>query len=129
MKRLMTAAALSLALVSQAFAVEKLSPAEVNDAVEAGNMVLIDIRRPDEWATTGIPANAHPIDMTSETFADQVNKIIKSNRGKKLAFICERGVRSDQLANELEGAGLKGVVDVTGGTKAWVADGLPMSQP
>jgi rhodanese-related sulfurtransferase len=129
MKRIIATAALAVLLSSQAFAVDKLSPAEVNAAVEAGDMVLIDIRTPEEWATTGIAANAHALDMTTENFADQVNKLMKSNRGKKIAFICQSGVRSKRLADELEGAGLSGIVDVVGGTKAWIADGLPISQP
>lgn len=129
MKRIIATAALAVILASQAFAVDKLTPAEVNAAVEAGEMVLIDIRTPEEWVATGVAANAHPIDMTSQNFADQVNRLLKANRGKKIAFICQTGVRSKNLANELEGAGLNGIVDVVGGTKAWIADGLPVSQP
>ena len=33
---------------------QEMSPPEVLDAVRAGQVLLVDIRRPDEWADTGI---------------------------------------------------------------------------
>jgi rhodanese-related sulfurtransferase len=135
MKKLVTGLVLATAFAGSAGAVDKLTPTDVNAAMRAGDVVLVDIRRPDEWAANGIAKGAHPIDMTSETFADDVNSLLKSNKGKRLAFICEAGVRSDQLAHELEASGFKGVVDVVGGMSGnsegpgWIAEGLPVDQP
>ena len=112
-----------------AFAVEMMTPAQVNKEAVAGRMVLIDIRTPAEWVETGVAQSARPIDMTSAGFVADLKTVITENPGKKLAFICRSGNRSGQLTAQLEASGLKNIVDVAGGTTAWIAEGLPVVQP
>ncbi len=116
-------------------AFEKSTPAEVSQAVASGHMVLIDIRRPDEWAATGIAASARPIDMRDKAFLSQIQAIATANPNLKIALICHSGVRSNWLAAKLEDLGINGVVDVAGGmagnseNPGWIAQGLPLRQP
>ena len=112
-----------------AFAVEMMTPKQVSAEVEAGRAVLIDIRTPPEWAETGVAQSAKPIDMTSAAFVTDLKTAIAENPGKKLAFICRSGNRSGQLTAQLEAAGLTDIIDVAGGTNAWITEGLPVAKP
>lgn len=119
----------ALLFAAPAFAVEKMTPGQVRAEVEGGRAVLIDIRTPAEWADTGVAQSARPIDMTSEGFVTDLKSVIAENPGKKLAFICRSGNRSGQLTAQLEASGLTNIIDVAGGTSAWIAEGLPMTKP
>lgn len=133
--RLAAALAAALVLSSSAFAAELMQPADVAAAIDAGKVALVDIRTPPEWKETGVPAPATPIDMTSPNFIPELKKVIAANPDKRLAFICRTGNRSNQLTTMLEQAGLKDVIDVTGGMagkggqKGWIAEGLPLRKP
>jgi rhodanese-related sulfurtransferase len=118
----------SLLLLSPAFAVEKLGPKATHAAVMSGDMVLIDIRRPDEWQATGVAQGALKIDMRAADFAARIKAIRASNPGRKIGLICQVGVRSARLSNRLEQAGLTGLVDVIGGTALWIDQGLPLAR-
>ena len=126
---LVTGATLSL---SQAFAVEMMMPDEAYAKVEKGEIVLVDIRTPQEWAETGVPEPAKVIDMTSANFVPDLKQVMADNPGKPIAFICRTANRSTYLVAELEKYGLKDIYSVEGGIagnakdKGWIADGLPM---
>jgi rhodanese-related sulfurtransferase len=121
-------------MVNGAFAYENMTPVEARAAVVAGQAVLIDIRRPDEWSATGIAASAKPIDMRKRDFGQRLKAIIDQNPGKRIALICHSGVRSANLAAQLEAADHKGIVNVVGGMAGsgdepgWVARGLPLAK-
>jgi rhodanese-related sulfurtransferase len=65
--------------------------------------------------------------MLDGDFKSHIEALRKSNPGKKIGFICQAGVRSAQMSQLLENAGLTGIVDVTGGTRQWIDVGLPVS--
>ena len=111
-----------------AFAVELMTPGQVSAEVADGRAVLIDIRTPAEWAETGVAQSAKPIDMTGEAFVTDLKAVIAENPGKKLAFICRSGNRSGQLTAQLEASGLTDIIDVAGGTSAWITEGLPVTK-
>ena len=134
-KRITLALAVSLALCAHAFAFETLTPKDVQQGISAGDTVLIDIRRPDEWAATGIAASAIPLDMRESSFSTQIKAIAAANPTKKIALICHSDVRSKWLASKLEGIGIKNIVDVAGGmagnseNPGWLALSLPVRKP
>jgi rhodanese-related sulfurtransferase len=130
---LLTAA---LLFISPAFAAERMSPQDVAAEIAAGKAVLVDVRTPEEWAETGVATAATPIDMTSPTFMDELQKLLASNPGKRLALICRSSNRSSQLAHLLETqSGLSDLIDVAGGMLGkgadigWIAAGLPVRAP
>ncbi|MGV6848877.1 MAG: rhodanese-like domain-containing protein [Marinibacterium sp.] len=109
-----------------------LTVAEANRLASAGEITLIDIRRPDEWARTGIAAPAHPIDMRRKDFADALRAVAAQNPAAPVALICARGVRSGRLTKKLRAAGFSNIIDVPEGMvgsasgPGWVASSLPL---
>ncbi|KIN70920.1 Rhodanese-like protein [Sulfitobacter noctilucae] len=109
-----------------------LTAPQAQAAAAAGAIVLVDIRRPDEWARTGIPATAVPIDMRSADFLDHLLVATGGKRDVPIALICARGVRSAALASRLSDAGFTQVLDVpegvlgSGAGPGWLKRGLPL---
>lgn len=93
-------------------------------------LLLIDIRRPDEWALTGIGEGAQPLDMRVDDFEAALDRLTGGNRALPIALICARGVRSARLAAKLSRAGFSHVIDVPEGMlgsasgPGWLARGL-----
>lgn len=108
-----------------------LSTPEAHAAALAGNVVLVDIRRPDEWARTGIGEGAVPIDMRRADFTETLLKETNGRTDHPVALICARGVRSRNLSDRLRTAGFTNIIDVpegmlgSGAGPGWVRRGLP----
>ena len=101
----------------------------------SGEIVLIDIRRPDEWKRTGIGEGAYPIDMRRDDFIEALQAVAGADKSKPIALICARGVRSARMSNRLTEAGFTRIIDVPEGmlgSKAgpgWVKSDLPVRAP
>ncbi len=110
-----------------------MTPAEAHAAAGAGEILLVDIRRPDEWAKTGVPEVAEALDMRDSAFVDKVLAARRSD-DQPVAVICARGVRSARLARRMTDAGITPVIDVpegmlgSGAGPGWLARGLPLKQ-
>lgn len=108
-----------------------LSPPEVRAAAVAGDLLLIDIRRPDEWQRTGIGEGAVPLDMRREDFEEALLELTDGDRSQIVALICARGVRSRRMTELLNGAGFTRVLDVpegmlgSGAGPGWLKRDLP----
>lgn len=98
----------------------------------AGEITLVDIRRPDEWARTGSGEGAVRIDLRRDDFVDVVRAAAGGNLGAPIALICARGVRSARTSNQLIDAGFTNIIDVPEGMlgssagPGWLARGLPV---
>ncbi len=73
----------------------------------AQNVPLIDIRRPDEWKSTGVVNNSHLLtffdsrgNYNMEKWLTELNKIV--NKNEKFILICRSGNRTGQVANFLD---------------------------
>ena len=110
-----------------------LSVAEAHRAALNGTITLIDIRRPDEWARTGIPEGAIALDMRDPAFVQKLLAQVPDTSAP-IALICARGVRSRALAKRLARAGFTHVIDVpegmlgSGAGAGWLAAGLPITR-
>ncbi|SLN42503.1 molybdopterin biosynthesis protein MoeB [Roseovarius litorisediminis] len=110
----------------------EMTPPEAHEAAVNGDVLLIDIRRPDEWKKTGIGEGAHPIDMRRKDFVDALLEVTGGDRSKPVALICAAGVRSDRTSLKLEKAGFTHIIDVPEGMTGsragpgWVERGLPV---
>jgi rhodanese-related sulfurtransferase len=108
-----------------------MTPPEALAALQAGEVVLVDIRRPDEWAQTGLAPGAVPIDMRRRDFAEAVRAAVGSS-GIPVALICARGVRSRRMTEQLLAAGITPIIDVPEGMlgsfagPGWLRRGLPV---
>lgn len=101
-------------------AIGQLPVSEVNKIVDAGNTVqFVDVRAPSEHAaghaigTVNIPLNTLP------------DKLGKLDPTVPTYVICQSGYRSSLATSMLENAGFENVSNVTGGTSAWIEEGLP----
>ena len=107
------------------------SSTEAQAALARDEIVLIDIRRPEEWQATGVAKGAWPLDMRTEEFGQQLGAILDRNPSRRLALICATGVRSAYVAKLLDNHGID-VIDVSEGMMGsikgpgWVRRGLPV---
>ncbi|GAA0208156.1 rhodanese-like domain-containing protein [Corynebacterium riegelii] len=81
---------------------------------------LIDVREPDEYATT------HATGAVNIPLSELVARTEEIDPDRDIYVICHAGGRSLQAAEYLENAlGWDNVINVAGGTSAWVEAGLP----
>lgn len=131
---LATAAALGYAQIYPTYAGEALDAATAQQMAAEGTLLLIDIRRPDEWVATGSGAGAKRLDMRREDFAQALTDLAGGNREAPIALICAKGVRSARLANQLQAAGFTHIINVPEGMlgsaagPGWIARGLPLTR-
>lgn len=118
---------------ARAEAATTLSPDEALAAAERGDVLLVDIRRPDEWAETGVPAHAVAIDMRDDEFISKLTAARISDT-QPVAVICARGIRSARLTQRLIEAGITPIIDVPEGIlgslagPGWLRRGLPVRE-
>ena len=82
--------------------------------------LLLDVREPDEYAAIhAVNAKLIPLGEVGARL-----KEIEAYKDKPVAVICRSGRRSAQAVDMLKNAGFTQVVNVEGGTTAWVQAGL-----
>lgn len=110
----------------------RMSAAQAHAKASSGEILLLDIRTPEEWARTGIGAPAHPLNMGDPRFLEKLTALTDGDRGKPIALICAVGGRSSYLQRILARAGYPNVADVAEGMlgsrdgPGWVRSGLPL---
>lgn len=108
-----------------------MSAPEVYQAARSGEVLLIDIRRPEEWQRTGVGEGAVTLDMRRDDFTEALLVRTGGRRDMPVALICARGVRSRGLAARLTSAGFDNVIDVpegmlgSGAGPGWLKRALP----
>jgi len=82
--------------------------------------LLLDVREPDEYAAVhAVNAKLIPLGEVGARL-----KEIEAYKDKPVAVICRSGRRSAQAVSLLQESGFTQVVNVEGGTQAWVQAGL-----
>jgi rhodanese-related sulfurtransferase len=94
-----------------------LKAGELLSILEDTNLVLLDIRQPEEQAVSMLP---HA--MTPKEFAEKVRKGIP--KAKRIVVYCTIGYRSGKYAMELAGQGIR-AENLEGGVLAWSHVGGP----
>ncbi|MCB1513456.1 MAG: hypothetical protein KDJ18_01315 [Hyphomicrobiaceae bacterium] len=113
---------------------EVMTPAEAHEKALKGEIVLVDVRTPDEWKQTGLPASGHAITMHQQgpDFLRQLDQALGGDRSKPLAVICRTGNRTGSLVAPLEKVGYTRVINVAEGMvggrygAGWIKAGLPI---
>lgn len=109
-----------------------LSPNQAHAQAVAGQVTLIDIRRPDEWDRTGSGEGAVRLDLRRDDFVQALTALVSSDLDAPVALICARGVRSARTTNQLVAAGFTNIIDVPEGMlgsaagPGWLERGLPI---
>lgn len=104
-----------------------LSAPEAAQRVTSGEIVLLDIRTPEEWEETGLAEGAWPVSMHTPDFPQQLQAILAIYRPDQIGLICATGGRSSYVAEILEKNGIPGVADVSEGmfgngtAQGWIA--------
>ena len=134
-RRLFIAQLSALALIpgyATATTREIWSALEAADALDAGDVALIDVRSRPEWAETGVAAGAWPVSMHERGFEHRLFAARDLSAGNPVALICATGGRSARLLSALRRAGYSGFIDVSEGMlgsrrgPGWIARGLPI---
>jgi rhodanese-related sulfurtransferase len=111
-----------------------ITPPEAHKLAAEKQVVLIDIRRPDEWADTGVGEHAVRIDMEDPLFLPKLNAAMGNDRTKPVALICRTASRTRVLQQALLQDGYKQILNVEGGMignsadKGWIKHGLPVAK-
>ena len=92
-----------------------MTPPEALDALRAGKIMLIDIRRPDEWMKTGVAEGAQTLDLRRDDFVEALTRMADGDLDRPIALICARGVRSDRTGTRLTDAGFTQIIDIPEG--------------
>ena len=117
---------------AQEMPTEKISATDAHEKALAGEIILVDIRRPDEWAETGVGIGAIALDMRTDSFVPTLIALRQANPDTPIAMICRTGNRSQFVVSALSGQGFPGLVDVTEGMAGgrngtgWLPTGLPV---
>lgn len=88
------------------------TPAEVEARVRAGEMVLVDVRPPEERAIASVSVPFLTLDAGSAG-------IQALPKDRPIAFLCHAGGRSGRAAEEFRMLGFRDVHNVDGGISAW----------
>ncbi|MEP1934507.1 MAG: rhodanese-like domain-containing protein [Paracoccaceae bacterium] len=111
---------------------QKMSANEAHSAALSGNLIILDIRSPGEWAETGVAKGAWPVTMHDTSFSANLQNIVERYPSRPLALICASGGRSNYIVSVLEQNGFSGVIDISegmfgnGDAPGWIARELPI---
>jgi rhodanese-related sulfurtransferase len=108
-----------------------MKPTAAYEAAQKGEIILIDIRRPDEWAETNVAEGAVGLDMRDKEFVSTLVSLRRANPDMPIALICRTGTRTGYVTKALAAQGFPGLVDVSEGMAGgpdgpgWLKRGLP----
>jgi len=113
-----------------------MSAVEANAMVSEGKLLLIDLRTPEEWRQTGVPAGARRINVRDPegpaAFLEKVQGAVNGDKSRPIGLICRVGNRSTQAQKLLLAKGFANVVNVKEGVMGndsgpgWIKSGLPI---
>jgi rhodanese-related sulfurtransferase len=100
--------------------IKQITVTETKQAMDKRHVQFIDVRTLEEF-TGGHAAGA--VNIPLDTLSDKLDSLEKN---EPVYVICQTGNRSRKAADLLAKAGFNNVWNVSGGTVAWQAAGLPM---
>ena len=104
-------------------AVPQITVDQLNDLMTSKTDVqVLDVRRPPEYTSGHVPgAIAEPLSNLKERVP-----VLELERTKLTAVICAGGYRSSAATSILQQHGFGKLLNVTGGTSAWIDAGYPV---
>ena len=100
---------------SSAPAFQNLTPAQFAEGLRQPGAVLVDVRRPDEFAAGHLPGAVN-IEVTAPDFDQRTAALDKS---RPTSVYCRSGARSATAAGQLTTAGFAQVSNLMGGVLDW----------
>jgi rhodanese-related sulfurtransferase len=111
-----------------------IEPDQALQQSNAGEVTIIDVRTPREWAQTGVPSGAKGATIRrdgNQAFLARIKKLTKGDKSAAIAMICATGVRSARATALLRQHGYNNVHDIKGGMfgnaqhQGWLRQNLP----
>jgi rhodanese-related sulfurtransferase len=100
----------------------QVTAAQAQELIAAGDVEVIDVRDLTEWVGGHVPNARHvPLERLRNNAKAELSR-------DGVVFVCAAGIRSQIAARIAEGAGLKRVYNLSGGTQGWTRAGLPLDQ-
>lgn len=99
--------------------IENWAPQRVKTAMDDGEIVLIDVRTPQEYMTEHVEGSL----LMPMAFFD-VNAL-PAQQGKRIVLHCGSGARSGKVAEKMKEAGISPLAHMEGGFGAWKEAKLP----
>jgi rhodanese-related sulfurtransferase len=109
--------------------IENLSVGQVADELAGGDMLLVDIREPEERAVSGtIPGALHAVRGMLEFYADPTSPYHRPEfeLDRRIVLYCASSGRSALAVDTLQQLGYTRVAHLDGGIKAWTTAGQPV---
>ncbi len=102
--------------------VQQVSVQQAKDLIATGDVEVIDVREPQEWAGGHLPgARLVPL---GQLRSDAKATLVRDG----VIFVCAAGIRSQIAARIAESSGLTRVFNLTGGTQSWERAGFPLAR-
>ena len=127
------AVAASKSLVDLSRKVESIIDAKAAfKKANSGELLLLDIRSPQEWKETGTGSGAKKVSMHQPGFLAKLKAMTGNDKSKPVALICATGGRSNWLQGELVKRGYTNIINVSEGMlgsstgPGWLKRGLPV---
>ncbi len=98
---------------------EHWTPEDLHRAMEAREVVVIDVRTPQEFAFEHIEGALLAPMASFDAGA------LPTQDGKRIVFHCGSGVRSRKVAQAAAAAGMAPIAHLEGGFAAWKTAGMP----
>jgi rhodanese-related sulfurtransferase len=102
---------------------EQVTVNELAQRLDAGEAIrIVDVREPEEFEGGHLPG---AVNIPLGTVASSLPGYSAT---ETVAIVCQGGVRSEKARQRLLGEH-HGLLNVVGGTSAWIAAGLPTEKP
>jgi rhodanese-related sulfurtransferase len=98
----------------------RVSVNEAKEKIDGNNVQVIDVRTPGEYAGGHVPG---AINIPHMSVVARKGELADD---KQLVFICQMGQRSALACEFAAAVGFKDLINVEGGTEAWIKAGYPV---
>lgn len=106
----------------QVESIEQVSVTQLKEQMANSDLQILDVRRPGEYVNGHVP-RAFNVPLAS---LDKSLGPVPLEKDKLTAVICAGGYRSSAAASLLQKQGFSNLINVSGGTGAWVNAGYPV---
>lgn len=103
-----------------------ITPDDAHARCVSGEIVIIDVRQPEECSQTGRPGGSVNVSLSSGTFIEDVRQATADYPDIPIALSCRFGSRSKTAARRLLNSGMDNIQIVKGGIVGWKKSGLPV---
>jgi len=106
-------------------AIEQVSVDQLKEQIANRDLQIVDVRRPAEYGNGHVPRALNaPLAVLDAVIGE-----LPLQKDKRTAVICAGGYRSSAAASLLEQQGFTNLINVSGGTGAWINAGYPVETP